>query len=93
MKYYKDFAGKVFAYESDGSQDEFIAEGLTLITDEEADALREAPQLSEEEIVKRQIAEIESTITVRRVREAVLGKDNGWLAERDAEIAALRLQL
>lgn len=40
-----------------------------------------------------QIATIESTITQRRLREAVLGIDGGWLAAKVAEIAALRSQV
>lgn len=36
------------------------------------------------------IAEIEMQISPRRLREAVFGIDGGWLAEREAEIAALR---
>ncbi len=40
MKHYKDAQNQLFAYEADGSQDDFILPGLTPITDEEADALR-----------------------------------------------------
>jgi hypothetical protein len=40
VKYYKDENGSVFAYEADGSQDEFISENLTPITESEANALR-----------------------------------------------------
>ena len=40
-----------------------------------------------------QIRAIEATITPRRMREAILGTDNGWLAAREAEIAVLRGQL
>lgn len=36
MKYFKDTHGVVYAYESDGSQDEFIKEGLLHITEKEA---------------------------------------------------------
>lgn len=43
-----------------------------------------------EQIARQKIIDIESSITPRRVREAVLGIDGGWLAARDAEIAALR---
>jgi len=39
------------------------------------------------------IADLETTITDRRIREAVLGIDNGWLANVNAQIAALRSQL
>lgn len=44
-------------------------------------------------LILSQIAEKESTITQRRLREAVLGIDGGWLAAKDTEIAALRDQL
>lgn len=40
-----------------------------------------------------QIIALEATITPRRIREAVLGTDTGWLAEIEAHIAALRQQL
>ncbi|WP_420299886.1 tail fiber assembly protein [Edwardsiella tarda] len=36
MKYYKDVNNTVYAYESDGSQDEFIKPGLVPITEKEA---------------------------------------------------------
>lgn len=36
MKYFKNLNGEVYAYEADGSQDEFILEGLILISEEEA---------------------------------------------------------
>lgn len=38
MKYFKSPSGEVFAYESDGSQDAWIAPDLTLMTPEEVDA-------------------------------------------------------
>ena len=40
-----------------------------------------------------QIVLLELEITPRRLREAVLGTDNGWLASKEAEIAAVRAQL
>ena len=40
MKYYKDEEGNIYAYESDGSQDAFIKEGLVPISDEELAILR-----------------------------------------------------
>lgn len=43
--------------------------------------------------ILRAIAAIESSITSRRVREAVIGADGGWLADADARIAALRSKL
>jgi hypothetical protein len=46
MKYYKDANGAVYAFESDGSQDAYIPDNLTAITNGEADALR-APTTGE----------------------------------------------
>ena len=40
MKHYKDEKNNIFAYESDGSQDDFIKEGLVLISDEDLAILR-----------------------------------------------------
>lgn len=49
---------------------------------------------SESDIARQQIAEIESTITDRRLREAMLSTTGkSWLADRDAEIAALRAKI
>ncbi len=43
--------------------------------------------------VLSQIAKLEATITQRRQREAILGTDNGWLADVNAQIVALRAKL
>ena len=40
MKHFKDKQNNIFAYESDGSQDTFIKEGLVTISDEELAVLR-----------------------------------------------------
>lgn len=39
------------------------------------------------------ILELEASITSRRVREAILGIDNGWLRDTDIKIQKLRGQL
>jgi hypothetical protein len=43
--------------------------------------------------IKAEIAALEATVTPRRIRESILGTDNGWLAGVDAQISALRAQL
>lgn len=48
MKFFKDAQNIVYAYESDGSQDAFIPNGLTPITSQQADALR-TPSLTDNE--------------------------------------------
>lgn len=40
MKYYKDAQGQVYAYAADGSEDDYIPDGLVAIDLDEADALR-----------------------------------------------------
>ncbi|MCL1861833.1 MAG: hypothetical protein FWG52_09950 [Proteobacteria bacterium] len=45
------------------------------------------------DVIRWKIDDIEATITPRRMREASLGIDGGWLAARDEEIAALRAQM
>ena len=49
--------------------------------------------LSGNDLIKAQIVNLEAQQTPRRMREAALGIDNGWLAEIDAQIAMLRAQL
>jgi len=51
------------------------------------------PAPSASDCIKQQIADLEAQVTDRRMREAVLGTDGGWLKEQDAKISALRAQL
>lgn len=48
---------------------------------------------SERSLTLSEIAELEGMITPRRLREAVLGTDDGWLVAIDAKIATLRAKL
>jgi len=62
----------------------------------EGDALTDAQaQKVEDEKakIKADIAALEATITPRRTREAILGTDNGWLADVELQIGQLRQQL
>lgn len=60
MKHYKDAnTNEIYAYEADGSQDEFIKEGLVAITDAELVSIRAAQQ-----------AAIEATLTYAQKRAA-----------------------
>jgi len=42
---------------------------------------------------KAQIGDLEALITQRRLREAALGIDNGWLANLNNQIATIRLNI
>jgi len=55
--------------------------------------LVEPPAPSGDQAIKAQIAGLESQQTPRRIREAALGTDGGWLARLDEQIAALRAKL
>ena len=50
----------------------------------------EPPAPKESELILLEISQLESQITPRRLREALLGTDNGWLANQDAIIADKR---
>ena len=52
--------------------------------------LQDPPPPTTEQLVVSEIIALESEITPRRQREAILGIDNGWLANQDAAIANLR---
>ena len=58
-----------------------------------SDAWLNDPSIEDNDETEEQILAIEATITQRRQREAILGTDNGWLADTDAKIKALRDQL
>ena len=51
------------------------------------------PALTSNQMIIQQIAALESTVTQRRIREAALGTDGGWLLALDGQIAALRANL
>lgn len=44
-------------------------------------------------VILAQILVLEKTVTQRRLREATLGTDNGWLANLNAQIVTLRESL
>lgn len=69
--------------------------GFVVIDDIEAQTMLDAltPALTANEVILKQIADLEATITSRRLRELMLGTDNGWLKDVDAQIAALRKKL
>ncbi|MGL5283863.1 MAG: tail fiber assembly protein [Plesiomonas shigelloides] len=52
MKYFKDSNNSVFAFESDGSQDDFIGESLIPISEEEAISIANPPPSHDELVAK-----------------------------------------
>lgn len=71
------------------------SKGMCIIADENGCPILVDPAPpSESDIARKQIAEIESTITNRRLREAMLSTTGkSWLSARDSEIAALRAKI
>ncbi|WP_284076241.1 hypothetical protein [Herbaspirillum aquaticum] len=55
--------------------------------------LLDAAPVSAREAVLAQISALEATVTQRRLRDAILGTDSGWLKNIEAEIAVLRAKL
>lgn len=51
------------------------------------------PVTAPDDLIKQEIVALESQQTPRRMREAALGIDNGWLVGIEAQIEALRAQL
>lgn len=50
-------------------------------------------ELTEEELIKQKINALECQITDRRIREALLDKDDGFLLDIECKIIALREKL
>lgn len=82
----------IYAYEADGSQDAWIKLGLVPISYAEVVELR-AAQVDPKDAIRRQIAELEASVTPRRLREAVLTGDHSFVDSVDKQIATLRASI
>ena len=51
------------------------------------------PPLTGNALLASQISALEATITDRRLREAILGVDKGWLSDVNAQISSLRASM
>ena len=74
MKYFKDSKGNIFAYAADGSQDEFIPDGLTPISEAEGKAIASPPPSS---------ADLAAEARAKRDR---LLSESDWIVTRSIEI-------
>lgn len=74
---------------------DLLPTGATEISADEAAAMLRVlnPEPTSADLIRIQIAELERQQTDRRVREAALGIDKGWLANLNDQIEALRKQL
>lgn len=82
---------QVFAYDL-GVEDEQVPPDLEPISAEQLAAWR-AALVDPKAVILEQIAVLESQITPRRLREAMLSGDHGFIQSVDREIAALRESL
>ncbi|NWD48683.1 hypothetical protein [Pseudomonas gingeri] len=93
MKYYIDKrTNQIFAFELDGSQDACIGPDLEAVDDKELAAFQAANVDPKVEIIQ-QIAELESQVTPRRLRETLLTDDKTFVKVIDDKIVALRSKL
>ncbi|GAB1440122.1 hypothetical protein MASR2M36_29040 [Providencia sp.] len=75
MKYYRNRNNEIYAYESDGSQDAFIADDLALIAEQEALAITNPPPTKEQLIAEaeyqKQALLNEATAEIAPLQDAV----------------------
>jgi hypothetical protein len=92
MRYFKNpETGVLHAYDVDGHQDKLIQAAIDAKWEETSRPIDHGAIAIPEALVK--ISELESTVTPRRLREAILGADGGWLHALDQQIAAMRADL
>lgn len=93
MPYYKDLNNKPHWLDSEEFAYKLPAGSVKISDDEANTIINGLNALSPADEIKMQIMVLESSITPRRMREAVLGIDNGWLADIENQIVQLRAQL
>jgi len=87
MKYYKDNNDKIYAFESDGSQDEFIPSGLVTITKQQADAIIAANQPPAPQVTT--ITRRQGRLALRRANKLLIVESAiNNIADDDARIDA-----
>ena len=91
MKYFKSSDNQVYAYESDGSQDAYIMQGLVSITKIEADNLCKPPPPTNEQINADTFARL-ALIDLKSIR-ALREGDKIMLATLDAQAVAERVKI
>lgn len=69
MKYYKDtITNEIYAYESDGSQDNFIKDGLVLISNNEAETIRAS---NEKNLAQNNLIDSTNVISVADLTKSI----------------------
>ena len=71
MKHYKDALNKIYAYESDSSQDDYIKEGLVPISDEDLATLRApTPEQLLQQLTQQRKEQEHQGVTINGIRYA-----------------------
>jgi len=68
-------------------------ENLAIVANVIANYETLAAKYTTKQTILKQIDDLEKTQTPRRIRDAINGTDNGWMAALESQIAALRTQL
>jgi hypothetical protein len=92
MPHYKAPDNSIHCLDEEGFE-HLLPQGSVKISYEEALSLSKPPEPSSNELLLRQILELESGVTPRRLREAVAGIDKGWLKDVESQITALRKKI
>jgi len=92
MSYFKDLDNRVHEIDEDFSH--LLPEGCVKISEAEAARLAaEFNKLSPRDQILQDIATLESSVTPRRLREAVYAEGAAWIQEIDQQIKELRAKL
>lgn len=95
MPHFKDSSGKVhFLTPEDiaAGFSRFLPQDVQEISEDEAKRAIIKP-IGKNDAILAQIVELEATVTPRRLREAAVGIDGGWLKDVDDQIADLRKKM
>lgn len=89
MRYFKDENSQVFAFESDGSQDDFISKDLIQITEVEANEIRNPPK-TVDELKQNKLLEINSAFeqSIQQITAGYPASETSSWGKQEAEARA-----
>ena len=93
MPFFKNTQNKLYFLDEGDDPGVWLPGDCIAISDEEANELQIPSPLTQNEIVISKIVKLESSVTERRIREAILGTDDGWLNSLNDQIEVLRSTL
>lgn len=93
MRYFSDLNGDPHGFDADDPAQLALMDAIAVANSWAEITGSWPPAPSESDKIKDQIVALEATVTPRRLREAALGADGGWLKNLDDQIVALRAKL